>query len=753
MKQRFIVCLLFFTSFAFSQGEANIWYFGLYAGLDFNSGVPVALTNSQMDAHSGCAVLSNAAGQLLFYTNGETIWNRNQQQMSNGTNLQGTRFSTQSATIVQKPGSPNLYYVFTINQTQGINGFYYSIIDLSLDNGLGAVTIKNVLIYTPTCEKVSIVKHTNGVDFWVVTHGFNNTFYSHLVTPAGISNTPVITNIGFDLSAYIFGSPASQGYLKLSPDGTKLAICHSNFLEVEILDFNATTGVISNPQMLYKGATINNNSVYGAEFSPNSKILYITCFNSGVIFQFDLTASNIASSKINLQTGDNSLGALQLGPDRKIYVSPNYSTKLSVINNPNALGLGCNFQNHSIDLGVNHSAFGLPTFNQSFFFKTEMEFQNTCEGSDTSITLTASQAITSAAWDFGDGTTSAAINPTHRYTAAGTYTISVTVTGTNGKSVKTRDIVISKTPTATKPQDLLVCDTNNDGLNNFDLTTQNTAILNGQDPNLVTIKYFANATDYANKTAIVTPNNYTNTTPYQLQTIIAEVSNNANSECKSTTSFDIDVFDTPKPNTVVPKISSCDNTSVGTDADGRLLFDLTQRSTTILNGQSAIQFVLSYYKDAALTQLIATPTTYANTTSPETIYVKMVNKDNASCIATTSFPIEVLALPVITSVVSLKQCDDNIDGFSVFNLEEAIDKITANAANETIVFYKFLADAQNDIARITTPTTYTNQVVSNDAVYARVTYQRQWVLSDCKSQFIGFDYSNSVELCKDFHRM
>ena len=99
----------------------------------------------------------------------------------------------------------------------------------------------------------------------------------------------------------------------------------------------------------------------------------------------------------------------------------------------------------------------------------------------------------------------------------------------------------------------------------------------------------------------------------------------------------------------------------------------------------------------------------------------MTHKDNVACFASTSFQIEVLATPVITSVVSLKQCDDTIDGFSEFNLEEAIGKITANSANETIVFYKTLADAQNNSAPIPNLTTYTNQLVSNDAVYVRVT--------------------------------
>jgi len=119
--------------------------------------------------------------------------------------------------------------------------------------------------------------------------------------------------------------------------------------------------------------------------------------------------------------------------------------------------------------------------------------------------------------------------------------------------------------------------------------------------------------------------------------------------------------------------------------------------------------------------LITTPNTYANTNASETIYVKMENKDNINCFATTSFDIEVLALPVITNAVDLKQCDDNIDGFSVFNLEEAIDKITANAANETIAFFRLQTEAQNNTNPIINPTTYTNQTVSNDVVYVRVT--------------------------------
>ena len=713
--KKVIICFLFFTSFAFSQQEASNWYFGKNAGIKFHpDGSVTALTDGQLNTFEGCASLSNSNGDLLFYTDGISIWNKNHQVMQNGTGLMGHPSSSQSATIVPKPGSTTLFYVFTLDWEINPNGFRYSVIDISLDGGLGGVTNeKNILIYTPSDEKISIVKHKNGIDFWVVTHGWNsNTFYSYLLTSSGLSSSPVASNAGVPVS----GTKEVWGYMKISPDGSKLAMAHA-FTGCELFDFDNSTGVVSNPKIIYTVL-----GAYGVEFSPNGAILYVSNFSAlpYVIMQYDLTATPITGITLTDSKDNTRANALQLGPNGKIYIATR-GDKLGVINNPNSIGTGCDLKMGAVSLMGRDSNLGLPQFNSTFFYKTSFTAENLCLGSSTTFTTSTNlRNIASATWDFGDGTTSTDIKPVHTYGLPGTYKVSLVVVSSVGTSTETQDIIISAVPIATKPQGLLVCDSNNDGLNNFDLTTQNTAILNGQDSNLYTIKYFATAADYANNIAIANPNNYINTTGYQSQTIIAEVSNNANSECKISTSFDIDVFDAPKPNTVVPKISSCDNSSVGTDADGRILLDLTQRATNILNGQSSTLFLLSYYKDVALTQSIPTPTAYANTNPSETIYVKMTNKDNASCFATTSFSIEVLALPIITNVVDLKQCDDNIDGFSLFNLEEAIGKITTNAANETIIFYKTFADGQNDIAPITNPTTYTNQVVSNDAVYAKV---------------------------------
>ncbi|WP_395057905.1 T9SS type B sorting domain-containing protein [Flavobacterium sp.] len=724
MKLKLILYFFLIPLLTFAQREANIWYFGNHAGLDFNSGSPVALTNGQLNTQEGCAVLSNSAGQLLFYTDGSTVYNKNHVVMLNGTGLLGHSSSAQSATIVPKPGSTTLFYIFTTDNEHDPNGFRYSIVDLSLDSGLGAVTSnKNVLVYTPTIENLAITKHANGTDYWIITHGWNNnSFHAYLLTASGLSAVPITTNIGNVVAGIGF---VAAGITKISPSGSKLAFSSvSDF--VQLFDFNNSNGIISNPQTLLS----EFGELYGLEFSPNESVLYVTnsfyydtnaFFNK--VYQFNLLASNISASKLELYSGPLTPGQLQLGPDGKIYLAVYNQTKLSVINNPDIVGLGCNFQLNAIDLGGKISMGGLPSFSQSFFFNPTIQFDNACVGQSTQLTFNTNQTILNTTWDFGDGTpTSNNIIANHIYTVAGTYTVSVVVTSPLGIGTNTRTIVISDVPTATQPQNMLPCDNNNNGLYNFDLTTRNLSILNGQNASLYTVKYFANATDYAKNIAIATPSSYQNATAYQQQTIIAEVSNNANSDCKATTTFNIDVFDTPLPNLPanILNLTSCDNTTVGTDTDGKVIFNLTQRANAILNGQLASQFTITYYRDAALTNQILTPTSYQNTNPAETIYVKVANNDNTNCVATTSFNLQVFSLPFITTIVDLKQCDDNTDGFSIFNLTEANAKILTNITNETFSYFETANDAQSNINPIPNFTTYTNQIVSNDVIYVRV---------------------------------
>lgn len=723
LKESFInhklFIIIFFTyTLAYSQKEASVWYFGSNAGIKFNGdGTVSALTDGMLNTHEGCASIADTDGNLLFYTDGMFVYNKNHQIMPNGSGLTGNQSSTQSATIVQKPGSLNIFYIFTLASFAGTNGFRYSTIDMNLNSGLGDVTNeKNIPIYSPSSEKIAIVKHANDKDLWVVTHGWdNNNFYSHLLTSSGLNSIPVISSIG----AVISGSKDSVwGYMKTSPDGRKLATCNS-LQNLELYDFNNNTGTISNLKVLYDAST------YGLEFSPNSEVLYATIpfDDENTILQFDLTASDIPNSKKIIYKSLQFIPtALQLGPNNKIYVGEAFESKLSVIENPNIAGLGCNLNLETVDLAGRKCQLGLPPFVTSFFYTPYINSKNNCENQATNFSINTNLPILNAVWDFGDASpTQNSITANHVYASPGTYTVSVTAVNNQGVTgTKTRTITIYTVPTASTPQDILVCDNNNDGLHEFDLTSRSNAILNGQDANQFLIKYYASAADYSNNLPIATPSKYTNVAAYQQQTIIAEVYNKDNNECKATTTFNIDVFDSPKPQTNVTPLTSCDNTSFGTDMDGRIRFNLTQKNTEILNGQSSSQFTISYFKDAGLTNAIATPANYVNTNSTETIYIKVTNVDNANCFATTSFSLQVFSLPAITSVVSLKQCDDNIDGFSVFNLTEANSKIAANYQNETFTYYQSAIEAQNGTNAIATPTAYTNQTVSNDVVYVRV---------------------------------
>src|SRR4030095_11618045 len=162
------VTIIFHSTTCFAQHESDIWYFGSNAGIDFNSGSPVNLTNGQLSTIEGCASISDTAGNLLFYTDGITVWNKNHLVMSMGTGLHGGISSSQSAIIVTQPGNDSLYYIFTTGE-MGAYGLEYSIVNINMQGGFGEVIVKNIVLVNNTNEKVTATKHSNGNDIWIIT--------------------------------------------------------------------------------------------------------------------------------------------------------------------------------------------------------------------------------------------------------------------------------------------------------------------------------------------------------------------------------------------------------------------------------------------------------------------------------------------------------------------------------------------------------------------------------------------------------
>jgi gliding motility-associated-like protein len=423
----FIASLLF--SFAKAQTPADWWYFGMTAGVHFTPSGPVADTNSSMSTSEGVATISDAQGNLLFYTDGIQVFNKQHDQMPNGFGLMGNSSSTQSGIIVPRPGNDDLYYVISVQELGYAEGMRYSLVDLTLDGGLGDVDTaqKNIPIIVPTCEKVAAIQHANGVDFWVVTHEFNSdAFHAYLVSSSGINLTPVTSNVGMFLGGSIINT---LGYLRFSPSGSKLAAAqHSNNL-FELFDFDPATGVVSN------GIVVPTSSyAYGIEFSPNEQLVYVAGWNSNAIWQFEISSgidTVIAATETQIGTAETSvLGALQLGPDNKMYLARHTKQHLGCINDPNVPGLGCNYVDTAVYLLGRLATVGLPTFISSFF-NAAFYGDDACFG-DTVFFAMDTASIDSAFWDFGDplsGTANQAVgfNPFHIFTDTGDYAVTLVV--------------------------------------------------------------------------------------------------------------------------------------------------------------------------------------------------------------------------------------------------------------------------------------------------------------------------------------
>lgn len=365
----FLIWFFVFENTVFAQKEHNIWYFGDHAGLDFNSGIPVALTNGMLSTPEGCSSIADANGNLLFYTDGITVWDRNHNQMPNGFGLAGGESSTQSALIVPFPGNNMLFYIFTVQQYSTTKIFSYSVVDITLNNNNGDVTIKNSFITSPVTEKLTAVKHSNNYDIWIMVHGYNsNSFYAYLLTNAGLSAIPVVSNVGIIISS---GNNAI-GQMKFSPDGTHIALAiFSLSAYLFLFDFNATTGTVANQKYLYVPVY---SPGYGVEFSTSGNYLYCTRYNPSYIYQWDISSdtSSVINSTIQ-QIGTSSaqyLGALQVAPDGKIYVAKYLHGSLGVINDPDSAGALCNYSDSAVFLAGKICTFGLPSFITSYFLPT-----------------------------------------------------------------------------------------------------------------------------------------------------------------------------------------------------------------------------------------------------------------------------------------------------------------------------------------------------------------------------------------------
>lgn len=418
--------------------HANHWYFGEQAGIHFTNGDPVALTDGQMTQNEGSGTISDADGNLLFYTNGVEVWDANHNLMPNGTGLIGNESSAQ-VLIAPWPGNSERYCIFHTDYYLGLAGVYYSVVDMTLNNGLGDVipNQKNRLLHANSEEKMAVTHHFNGRDLWVLvmdhtTDEFvvfpftKNGFGPPVNSPAGVLTNFALSN------------------LKVSPNGHWAAYTNSidaqQFgADTKLFTFNNFTGKLQ----LHSSIPVGTPSfAYGLAFSPDNSKLYLSyaAWDSptdySVLSQYSLLASDVAASKIDvsIHPGKHNYYSLQLGPNGKIYAAIDQQPFLAEIEQPNLAGIECLFQRKAVPLQERLSLRGLPYFINSTLFPATlnagMNIEGQCINQPVSFDVAtyAEHADSSRfTWDFGDGSSAATqTNPTqHTYSSVGIYNITL----------------------------------------------------------------------------------------------------------------------------------------------------------------------------------------------------------------------------------------------------------------------------------------------------------------------------------------
>jgi gliding motility-associated-like protein len=521
-----IVIFILQIPIIFCQLQNNNWVFGYGARVNFSGPIPVGSSNAAINSNESTASVSDpSTGQLLFYTDGLKVWDANNDVMPNGSNLLGGFYNscTQGALIVPFPEDNQRFYLFTLEELEAQsvnpladNGLRYSIVDMTLNGGLGDVQVAtmNTPLATDLTEKLIVIRSTEIKGFWVIAHKKNaNEFLAWKIDACGVSAQPVISTVGsiFAISPFFGATEAWAGAMDASPDGNRIGMPIDWSDRIEFFDFNKTTGVVSNPLTV----NVMDDSPpeflrkYGACFSPDGSKFYYTNINS--VYQLNLstyTSAAIASSNTLiyspiLEPNNYPCFQIEQAPNNKLYVAIGNAGRLDEISNPNSLGLACGYVSNAVSFSPATCQLGLPAQVPlgGFAASSTITFlPDSCLQSDISFSIATASPIIQINWNFGDpnsgaNNSSSSLNPSHLFSEIGTYQITATVEFDCYTETVTQNITVvncSDTIIPILPFEFPnVITTNGDGINDLfeiqDLPTNTEVIIINRWGNVVFI--------------------------------------------------------------------------------------------------------------------------------------------------------------------------------------------------------------------------------------------------------------------------
>ncbi|MDO8365245.1 MAG: PKD domain-containing protein [Saprospiraceae bacterium] len=446
-------------------GAIKIWNGFAEGGtlIDFKSSPPQITLNDFVIDYP-FASIADKDGNLVAFTDGCRISNRNKDLMLNGDSLNpGEVYNVycnlpyfypviQPCIFLSKPGSDSRYYLFHLRSDDHYRNpmnLLYTEIDASGDNGNGAVISKNKSLLSDSIylgQYVTATRHANGRDWWVVvTRRFHSEIHVTLVTPDTVRYMGM-QDVGF--------TEVDGGYCcnqtRFTPDGSRFFRNHPGGML--ILDFDRCGGTFSNP--LYWDYHTMPTGSGGVAISHDNRFLYLCAGDT--IQQYDLRAPDVLASKEIVAEYDGFMSPevtyffhAALAPDGKIYILTTTNNDiLHVIHSPTKKGLACKVEQHGIKLPARGSFFE-PNFPNYRLGPLDGSSCDTLgidnlpiahfryDGVDTlspqQIEFTDLSYYEPATWhwDFGDGTTSQDTSPVHFFSAPGTYTVCLTVCNAN----------------------------------------------------------------------------------------------------------------------------------------------------------------------------------------------------------------------------------------------------------------------------------------------------------------------------------
>jgi hypothetical protein len=362
-----IILLHFIYAGVCGQGYGAQWLSGDFPALvDFRNDTVLlhTIAGHNMSFLDADANICDSSGDLLFFSNGLAIYDKNGDLLENGDSLSPCAYTSsmganglnisQAVMFLPKPGNSNYFYLFHFsNDTLSSDSIalrpgnlLYSLIEKDSNGGLGKAVAKNVSYCKSIFREggITACKHANGRDYWIIMGGSNNNeFYKFLLTPDSILG-PYTQFIG-----PTYALPMDWGYSRFSQDGSKFVTGCALGL-ITVLDFDRCSGEFSKPVTIFNEASTDTNirksGCTAVEFSNNDRFVYVS--NIINLNQYDLWSANYQDSVELYREADTDytgIEYIQLTPNGKIYGNP-YSGgfySYHVINNPDLKGDSCNF--------------------------------------------------------------------------------------------------------------------------------------------------------------------------------------------------------------------------------------------------------------------------------------------------------------------------------------------------------------------------------------------------------------------------